>query len=966
MFEPTQLHYIINVSRLAMSASTSPSHNPVFEVFGDYFWSSDRNITEGVNVLYEASKVSTNNTKLLADLFQDHLDMEREYNKRLRKLSDKVRCVIDEKNTIAPIWKNLSTMYTSVSEMHSQYLKDLASTQKSFSNYSIDEKKTASSLTKHWEQANSLKHNYNKSFQQYSTSKSQFYIVSQSVQKSNHLDVAGSTDNSEQEGELVRSQEEYKHSVSKHQSSVQQTVDRLYSIFVEFECFEKNRISKLCEMVKDVMVVLSKFFVRVSKIIEGTGEGIQSIENNKESILIDFATRYGTKGHRPLSPCYDDPPNVVELESELGPRPIYRSPSGQSIDSDRSKPGTPKPKKSNKVGSKNDPEKKKSKSHNFFKKPSKNHPDTSEPSVHNPEHSITLSNSPPPEDTLLPGFILDEDGYRVRVEDEGTSPSPHPRSDSDSDTDTDTDKDTSADVLRNMHINRKRTQMEKSTDNTDDLYQVIDKLQLGAPPTNLSTRKSTSANQLTHGTALSVENLIVPSTQGNNPLEDIFLNSSYNRRQFSTPRESQMVQDYEQDRTRTPTPVESSQDIEAFPQVGGHAPYLSNFSSEFLSPKINPKLSAIPQLSKEDDFTFTNDFSKNNVSTLSNNPLPFSSFVPLPPPIVPLPPPITNSVLRHKPANKLSIGNRMIQIISETDVSPIDSIESPVRSPEPDITPRPDSSMSFTSEVARSNSPGSDTTPVALNLLEKIHVFYKHNQLTERFVKLEGVITIAFLSNTIESLHQQDLVFALEGDNLGGFKCLQQDLLSQEGEEFHFKMEPLKEYLLQQRAATPGQSFTVLRALGYSVKIPVSAPPLLLTVTWDPDSTADQTSVNIEYKYNPSGFPILSPRPLEEVVFTVKYGGKISEVELTPPGQHVKYHNAVTWKRDMVSSQLNATGKLSATFSHFPDHIITQVVEVSFRVSHTLSSTQFKLKRPGYNIARTKRSLISGVYKSEN
>ena len=955
--------------RLAMSTATSPSHNPVLEVFGDYFWSSDRNITEGVNVLYEASKVSTNNTKLLADLFQDHLEMEREYNKRLRKLSDKVRCVTDDKNTIAPIWKNMSTMYTSMSEMHSHYLKDLALTQKSFSNYSTEEKKTASSLTKHWEQANSLKHNYNKSFQQYSTSKSQFYIVSQTVQKSNHLEVAGSIDNSEQEGELVRSQEEYKHSVSKHQSSVQQTVDRLFSIFVEFECFEKNRITKVCEMVQDFMTIFSKFFIRVSKIIEGTGEGILSIENSKESILIDFATRYGTKGHRPLSPCYDDPPNVVELETELGPRPIYRSPSGQSIDSDKSKPGTPKPKKSNKTGGKNDPEKKKSKSHNFFKKPPKNHSDTSEPSAHNPnysEQSITLSNSPLPEDTLMPGFIIDENGYRVRVEDDGTSPSPHPRSDSDSsDTDTDTDKDTS-DVLRNMRINRKKTQMDKSTDNTADLYQVIDKLQLGAPPTNLSARKSNSANQLTHGTALSVENLMAPSNKVNNPLEDIFLNSSYNRRQFSTPRESQMDQDSEPDRTRTPTPVESSQGTGAFPQVSGNSSYLSNFSSEFLSPAINPKLNAIPQLSKENDFTFTSNFSKNDVSTLNNNPLSFSSFVPLPPPIVPLPPPITNSVLRQKPSNKLSIGNRLIQIIPETDVSPIDSIESPVRSPEADITPRPDSSMSFTSEVARSNSPGSDTTPIAINLQEKIHVFYKQNQLTERFVKLEGILTIAFLSNTIESIHQQDLVFTLEGDNLGGLKCLQQDLLSQEGEEFHFKMEPLKDYLLQQRAATRGQSFTVLRALGYSVKIPPSAPPLLLAVTWDPDSMADQTTVDIEYKYNPDGFPILSPRPLEEVIFTVKYGGKISEVELTPPGQHVKPHNVVTWKRDIVSSQLNATGKLTAAFTHFPDLKMTHVVEVSFRVNQTLSSTQFKLKRPGYSIARTKRSLLSGVYKSEN
>lgn len=951
-----------------MSTSASPSHNPVFEVFGDYFWSSDRNITEGVNVLYEASKVSISNTKMLADLFQEHLEMEREYNKRLKKVSDKVRCVTDDKNTIAPIWKNLSTMYTSMSEMHSQYLKDLALTQKSFSNYSTDEKKIASSLTKHWEQANSLKHNYNKSFQQYSTSKSQFYIVSQSVQKSSHLEVAGSVDNSEQEGELVRSQDEYKHSVSKHQGSVQQTVERLFSIFVEFELFEKNRISKICGMVQNFMTIFSKFFIRVSKIIEGTGESLLSIENSKESILIDFATRYGTKGHRPLSPCYDDPPNVVELESELGPHPIYRSPSGQSIESDKSKPSTPKPKKS-KIRNKNDPDKKKSKSKNIFKKPSKSNADTSEPSAQNPnfnpEHSISLSNSPPPEDTLLPGFVLDEDGYRVRVEDEGTSPSPHPHSDSDSDSDTDTDKDTSADVLRNMHINRRKTRLEKSGDNTADLYQVVNQLQLGAPSTNLSARKSNSANQLTHGTALSVENLIVPPNQGSNPLEDIFLTSSYNnRRQFSTPRESHMDQDSEPDRTRTPTPVESSQDTGAFPQPSGNS-YLSNFSSEFLSLGVNPKLSAVPQLSKEDDFTFTSNFSRND-STLNNNPLSLSSFVPLPPPIVPLPPPITNSLLRQKPANKLSIGNRMIQIIPETEVSPIDSIESPVRSPEADNIPRPDSSMSFTSEVARSNSPGSDTTPIALNLHEKIHVFYKRNQLTERFVKLEGILTIAFLSNTIESLHQQNLAFALEGSNLGGYKCLQQDLLSQEGEEFHFKMELLKEYLLQQRAATPGQSFTVLRALSYFVKIPVSAPPLLLTVTWDPDSMVDQTTVDIEYEYNPDGFPILSPRPLEEVVFTVKYGSKISDVELTPPGQHVKPHNAVTWKRDIVSSQLNSTGKLSATFTHFPDHRITQVVEVSFRVSHTLSSTQFKLKSPGYNIARTKRSLISGVYKSEN
>ncbi|KAI6646406.1 F-BAR domain only protein 2-like [Oopsacas minuta] len=965
--------------------SLSPAHHPVFNVFGDYFWSSDRNITEGVNVLYEASKVSLNNTKQLTELFQEHLEMERDYNKRLKKLSDKVRSVSDDKNTMAPIWKNLSTMYTSMSEMHSQYLKELSLTHKSISSYSSEEKKNSNSLSKQWEQANSLKQHYNKSFQQYSTSKSQFYIVSQSVQKSNHLEVGsnGSTEHPEQEGELVRSQEEYKSSVSKHSSSVQQTVDKLFSIFVEFECFEKQRFSKICGIIQEFLCVFSKFFVRVSKITEGTGESVKAIENSKESILIDFASRYGTKGHRPISPCYDDPPNVAELETELGPRPIYRSPSAQSIESDKSKPETPKSKRSHKVGNKYDQDKKKAKSKNFLKKKSKTQPE-SEPSTlnpnFNPEQSLSLSKTPSPVDTLLPGFVLDEDGYRVRIDDGGTSPQPHSRSSSSS-TDTDVENNTSADVLRNMHINQPKSLLDASNDNTEDLYKLIDKMKLGAPHTNLSSRKSNSANQLTQGTDSSIENLLAPLRQKNTNIGDVLLAStSYTKRQSSAPRQAEWDQDSEPDRTRTPTPVDPTQDGIAFPQLSGLDPY--TFSNDLSTPRINAKLSIVPPLSKEDDFTFTNNFSNpadpdNMTPTISKNPLTFStsspSFIPLSPPVVALPPPIvirsppTNSLLRNKPASKLSIGNRMVQIIPESEFdSPTHSAGSNPQSPEQII--RPDSSMSFTSEIARGSSPGSDTMPIALSLEETIHVLYKQNQLTEQFVRLGGKLKIAFLSNNIDTLHQSNLVFVMEGDNLitDKFKCVEETLLSREGEEFYFKMEPLKEYLLKQRASTPGKSFTVLEALGYSVKIPVTAPPLLLTVTWDPDSRTDQTVVDIQYKYNPDGFPILSPYPLENVVFSVNYGSKISEVELEPVGHHVKPNYKVIWKRDMISSQINSTGKFTAIFTHLPDLKLPHVVEVSFKANHTLSSTQVKLKRPGFNIAKTKRNLSSGVYKSEN
>ena len=959
-----------------MSVS-SPSHNPVFEVFGDYFWSSDRNITEGVNVLYDASKISVNNTKHLVDLFQDHLEMEREYNKRLRKLSDKVRGVSDEKNTMAPIWKNLSTLYTSMSEIHSQYLKDLAITQKSVSSYSSEEKKTASSLTKYWEQANSLKQQYTKSFHQYSTSKSQFYIASQTFQKSNHLEVGsgGNVDNTEQEGELVRSQDEYKSSLNKHQSSVEQTVSKLFGIFFEFENFEKNRFSKICGIIQEFMSIFSKFFIRVSKIIEGAGEGTKTIENNKESILIDFASRYGTKGHRPISPCYDDPPNVAEMESELGPRPIYRSPSGQSVESDMSKPGTPKPKKSHKIGNKKD-DRNKSKAKNFLKKKSKTQPEQNEPSTlnpnFNPEESLSTSRTPSPVETLQPGFVLDEDGYRVRVE----NSSPQRPIGSTSSSDSDPDDTPRANALHNIHIKQK-SEIEKSLDNTAELYMVIDTLKLGAPRSNLSSRKSNSANQLTSQPANSSYEDLVPPLHNNNPPTGLeFLDSNSHtfasKRQSSIPHNSEWDKVSEQDRSRTPTPVDPSMEAAAFPKLSAVPPLISNFSNDFSTPQINAKLSMVP-LSKEDEFTFTNNFSnpKKDVNTTPIlKSLSFSNSypaIPLPPPLVALPPPPHHSsILRPKSGNKLSIGNRMIQIIPELEFdSPTHSHgDSPHHTPEEGS--RPDSSMSFTSDVGRGSSPGSDTSPIAINFQEKLHVLYKQNELSDRFVKLEGLLTIAFMNNTIESIHQQDLVFALEENGIGGFKCLQQSLLSQTEEEFSFRMDSLREYLLQQRAASPAQSYTLLQALTYSVKVPVSAAPLLLAVTWDCDSMVGQTSVSIEYKYNPDGFPILSPHPLEDVVFTVKYGSKISECELQPAGQFIKHNNTVSWKRDVVSSQTNSTETLSAVFTHFPDLRLSQLVEVSFKVSSTLSSVQFRLKRPGYSVARIKRSLTSGVYKSEN
>ena len=957
-----------------MSVS-SPTHNPVFEVFGDYFWSSDRNITEGVNVLYDASKVSLNNTKHLADLFQDHLDMERDYNKRLRKLSDKVRGVNDDKNTMAPIWKNLSTLYTSMSEMHSQYLKELAATQKSVSTYSTEEKKTAASLTKHWEQANSLKQQYNKSFQQYSTSKSQFYIASQTFQKSNHLEIgsSGNADNTEQEGELVRSQDEYKSSVSKHQSSVEQTVGKLFSIFFEFESFEKNRFSKICGIIQDFMTIFSKFFNRVSKIIEGTGEGTKTIENSKESVLIDFASRYGTKGHRPISPCYDDPPNVAELENELGPRPIYRSPSGQSMESDQSKPGTPKPKKSLKPGNKKDHEKSKSKGKHFLKKKSKTLLDQNEPSTlnpnFNPEESLSTSRTPSPVETLQPGFILDEDGYRVRVE--NTSPQ-HVTASNSSSSDSDSDDTPRANALHNIHIKQK-SEIEKSLDNTAELYMIIDNLKLGAPRSNLSSRKSNSANQLSSQPPnSSSEDLVVPLRNVNEPLAALDLLDS-NSLHFASKRQSSMPSDTEwdkvsnPDRSRTPTPVDPSQEAAAFPQLPGVPPLISNFSSAFLSPRVSAKLTMVP-LSKEDDFNFTNNFS-NPSTTPTLRSLSFSNSCPsVPLPLVSLPPPPHyNSILRPKSGGKLSIGNRMIQIIPEYEIdSPINSLGDSPHHQTPDKVSRPDSSMSFTSDVARGSSPGSDTSAIAVNFQEKIHVLYKQNELSARFIKLEGLLTIAFMNNSIESIHQQDLVFALEDSNIGGFKCLQPSLLSQTEKEFSFRMEPLQEHLLQERASDPALSYTLLQALTYSVKLPVSAAPLLLVVTWDCDSMVGQTSVSIKYTYNPDGFPLLSPHPLEDVVFSIKYGSKISDCELQPAGHFIKHINTVTWKRDVVSSQTNTTETLNAVFTHFPDLRLTQLVDVSFKASSTLSSVLFRLRRPGYSVARTKRGLISGVYKSEN
>ena len=965
-----------------MSVS-SPSHYPEFKVFADYFWSSDRNITEGVSVLYDASKVSLSNTKQLAELFQDHLDMEREYNKRLRKLSDKVRGVSDEKNTIAPVWKNLSTLYTSISEMHSQYLKDLTTAQKSVASYSTEEKKTAATLTKHWEQANTLKQQYNKSFQQYSTTKSQFYIASQTFQKSSHLDIGsgGTVDNAEQEGELVRSQDEYKSSIDKHQSSVQQTVGKLFGIFFEFETFEKNRFSKICGIVHEFMNTFSKFFLRVSKIVEGTGEETNTIENNKESVLIDFASRYGTKGHRPISPSYDVPPNVTELENELGPHPIYRSTSGQSIESDKSKPGTPKPKKSHKIGNKKDNEKNKSKTKHFLKKRAKTQSDQNEPSTlnpnFNPDESIPTSSTPSPVDTLQPGFVLDADGYRVRVED--TSPQNPTGYASSSDSDS-IDETLRTNALHNIHIKQK-SEIEKSLDNTAELYMVIDNLKLGAPRSNLSSRKSNSANQLTSQPPNSSLEDLVPPLRNANPLTELDILNSHSlsfgsKRQASVPHDAEWDKVSEPDRSRTPTPVDSSLEATAFPQLPGVPPLISNFSNNFSSPRFSPKLSMVP-LSKEDEFTFTTNFSNPNPevnTTPTPRSLSFSnsypsvpSFPSAPPPLFPLlPPPNNNAILRQKPGNKLSIGNRMIQIIPEMELeSPIHSLsESPQQTP--DEAPRPDSSMSFTSDVARGNSPGSDTIPIAINFHEKIHVLYKQNELSDRFIKLEGLLTLAFMNNSIESIHQQDLVFALEENNIGGFKCLQPSLFSKTEEEFSFRMESLQEYLLQQRSSASAHSYTLLQALTYSVKLPVSAPPLLLKVTWDSDSMVGQTSVSIEYKYNPDGFPLLSPHPLEDVVFSVKYDNKITECELQPTGYFIKHANTVSWKRDVISSQTNPTETLNAIFTHFPDLKLTQLVEVSFKASSTLSSVLFRLKRPGYNIARTKRSLISGVYKSEN
>ena len=960
------------------SSLQSPSHNSDQKTFTDYFWSSDRNITEGVNVLYEASKVSVQNTKLLMEILQEHIDLEKDYNRRMKKLTEKVRGVSDEKNTISPIWKNLSAFYTSVNMMHSHHFQDLINAHKSLLSYSVEEKKAASSLTKMWDQANSLKQQYNKSFQHYSTSKSQFYIVSQSVQKSNLLDVAsvGTTESPETGEELVRSQEEYKTSVTKHQSSVQQTVNKLFTIFFEFESFEKGRIAKLSERVQEVLAHISKFFRRASSISEGTCEQVKAISDEKDSILADFARRYGPKGHRPLSPSYDDPPNVAELENELAPTGLNRTISAQSVGSDRPKSGTPKPSKKSLSAEK--PGKKKSRA--FGHRKSKAAKSSNEPSTQNPnfQPEQSVSHTPSPSDDIPTGFVMDEDGCLVRIEDEY----PHPRLNTPSTDDSDSDSPSADAQIRKIKINPKNTLLDRE-DNTEDLYRVVPQLQLAGPITNLTSRKSTSANELSaRRQNSSIEDLIAPlkgPRRQRTELEDLMsgprsFTDSHQRMSVSIPPNTDRDgdRDSDPDLTRTPTPVDPPLQQEAFPSLSGGPALNSNFSNDFAS--LRP--SKVP-LSKEDDFTFTSNYTNSPSTdaksfTPTNQKLSLSftnsspAFVPLPPPTI-LPPPIALSPPSKLLRPKTSQGdgnNRKFQIIPEVEFSPTRSIPDSPQAESPEMS-RPDSSMSFTNDVIKCSSPGSEVVPLAVNLQEKIHVFYRHSQLTERFVRLEGLLTLAFMNSKIENM-QQELRFSLDAN--GGYKCLDPSLLSQNQteEEFCFKMDALKEYLLQQRASSPGQSYSTLQALTYNVKIPVSAAPLLLDVHWDPDSMVDQTQLDVHYRYNPDGFPILSPHPLENVVITVKYDVAVSDCELEPVGHWAKPNNSVIWKVDTVSSQKNSSGKLKAIFSHFPDTKLSQVIEVSFKAGGTLSGTEFKLKGVGFNLARTKRSLISGVYKSEN
>lgn len=982
-----------------MSVSSSPlTPTSEHKNFSDHFWGSDRNITEGVNVLHETVKISHVHSKLLHDILKEHAEIEQKYNANFQKLLTKLPTDIEEeKNTFAPAWSIINKFYNTFFDFHSDHVRNLNSVVKSFTNYISEEKKNFNSLVKNHEQSQHLKQTYTKSFNNYSESKSQFYIASQELFKNYGENDQESTLTKD---EFDKSKEEYKTHLNKHSDSVQHLTMKIKEIFLEYEMFEKDRLKQLIEYsTKFIKYSLSHFFGGVN-VVNVPIEALKTI--NVENSLIEFAKKFGTKGLRPISPIYKDPPAVPGIIAPLANKILKRSSS--SFTPNIPSHPTEKPLKSSKPKqSINILRRKRGKQTNVPEITNSSNP-RFDAGGNSPKQSIQTTST---EELHLPeGVILDEEGNRIRVE--SINNEQNRKFSYSSSDDSDSNK---YNKIKKIVIKPKEDIFEKSVD-ANTLKDIIGNIKLGTAQTNLSNKKFSSADCIetsSHRVGRSMEGIYTSTNRSNQKdLEDLFtcstLSESHKKRtsmgcSVHLDSESDKV-DGDNYRNTTPTLLDPCSALNAAFPIMPAPPPLPSTLPMIPTPVTSPyKIVTVdkddvihPSIQVESsgndskaDFLFTNNFELNGITSqglthnLSTVYVPSNSRLSMPLPPTLLSPSNSNSDSLHNSTSVPDLDsivlrpkvfsispdrfqNRSVQIIHEEDIR----VSSDEERDSPDLVKRPDSSLSFTSDATRSLSPGIDTIAIAVQLQEKIHVCYLNNKISEhKYIKLEGNLTFAFLSTSLNNLIEPITCTLNAGNQLSLYPTDSNIVSVKETNQLNFDMDALKTKLFGMQAENNSNSlFLVLPILNYLVKIPTSSPPIILHCVWT-NPSVDQTCVEIEYCYNHEAFPI-SPFPdIDDVTITVNYVyGNVTKFESEPKAMWNKFDHKAFWKIDSISSSLNSKVKLIAQFDHFPDEELKQNIEVSFSCKSILSGLTVTFNARHYRVAKLKQRLVSGVYKS--